>query len=217
MAYYNINDDLDEEQIAQQDQAPVATGNQSATVGSDGGQAPSAAAASAGGAAQGRSAASSAPTFAGINDYLNANKTQAEKLGQQVSGSVAGIADTARQNIGGLGTAAQSQIQGPQKVQDDVFNTVQSGAENLTQAQKDQIKASSTAQYSGPQDYTQLGDTYTNAAKSAKDAQSALQNTQTEQGRVDLLSQVGGGKRNQYIRCGVIVCWLWSSETRRCS
>lgn len=195
MAYYNQLDDQDEQEVQQ---GPVITGQSSGVVGNGTGAAPDAKA-SAAGAAQGRSAASSAPTFAGITDYLNANKNQASKLGQQVSQGVVDTANNARQSIGDLQNTANEQIKPVSQLDSSVFNTIQTGAEQLSQEQRDQVKNVANAQYSGPQDYTQLGESYTNAAANVKKAQDAIQNTQTEEGRVNLLSQMNGGRRSQGI------------------
>lgn len=192
MAFYNELDDQDEQQV--QEQGPVTTGQASGIIGtgtSSDSKVPQA------GASVGKSAASSAPTFAGINDYLRANKTQAEKLGQNVANTVSNQANEARQSVGNLQNAASEQIKPVSQLDEGIFNTIQTGAETLTPEQRQQVKSVVNYQYSGPTDYTQLGDAYSNAANSVKNATQVLQNTQTEEGRVNLLSQLNGGRRTQ--------------------
>ena len=197
MAYYNQSNDQDEDQLQQEAGQPISTSQASGTV--DTGSGPSSDSASAAaGANQAKSAASRKPTFAGINDYLAANKTQAERLGQQVSGSVTGIVDNARQNIGNLQNEANEKIKGAQAIDPAIFNQL-GEAEKLSQEQRDQFKNTANAQYQGPQDYTQLGESFTNAAQSSKEAEEALKNIGSETGRVQLLNQINGGRTNQGI------------------
>ena len=195
MAFYNEKDDQDQEEVIYDGQ-PISTSQTSGTV--DTGSGPSSDSASvAAGANQAKSAASRKPTFAGINDYLAANKTQAERLGQQVSSKVTGIVDTARQNIGNLQKEADEKIKGAQAVDPTIFNQL-GEAEKLSQEQRDQFKNTANAQYQGPQDYTQL-EAFTNAAQSSKEAEEALKNIGSETGRVQLLNQINGGRTTQGI------------------
>ena len=137
MAFYEENEDKDQAQQAlEQGQAPT-TGQSSSTIGTAGTGADKQAVSSAN-AANASTPGSGPTTFAGIQDYVNANKEQTAKLAGEVGSMVTGY-----------GTEARSQLdQGQQKfnqaVQDNtvnldecVFNQAQQDATQVANNQQD--------------------------------------------------------------------------------
>ena len=94
MAFYN-EDDKDKAAEGQSGQQAPTTGQGLTTIGTAGG--PSASQDQQANAQSASSGEGSGPsTFAGIQDYVNANKEQTAKLANDVSGLVTGYGNTAR-------------------------------------------------------------------------------------------------------------------------
>lgn len=188
MAYYNNQEDED-----QQTQGTTAqTGPQSGVITGDGGSSSNAPVAKA------TNAPDHPGNFVGIQQYLNANKSQAAKLGDQTAGVINNSADQARQGVQALQTEAQQKVQATPSLGQDIMGKLSNGAENLSDAEKNQIKATQTAQYKGPQTEMDLN-SYQNAADKTKTATQNIGNVGTDQGRMNLISQVNSKPRTQGI------------------
>lgn len=191
LAYYeNEDEDLNEQSSDQG--GPVQTSAPSSMISGQG-------AAASGNTPQ--QTASNSPdkgsNFVGIHDYINANKNQADKLGNQVSGVIQNSADQAKGSINQLNQAADDQIKSTGMLNDDLSNKIANNPESLTQDERNTAKNTSKAQYSGPKDVTGFGDLYNNAQKNVNTAQSNINNSGTEQGRMGLISQVNNKPRTQ--------------------
>lgn len=187
MAFYDPNKDEDQQQDPNAGTG-IQTGPQSAAVYSGTG-AP-------GAATQKQSTPDKSGNFVGISQYLNANKPQAEKLGDQAAGVINQSADQARSGVQALNTEASQKITGTSALGDDLKNKIQTGAEGLSQAERDQIKNTQSAQYKGPQSATQL-ENYGQAQKASQTAQQNIDNSGTEEGRMNLISQINAKPRTQ--------------------
>lgn len=187
MAFYN--EDQDEEQDPNAPQGGIQTGPQSSAI--------SGAAGTSSNAAQTPNAPDQGSNFVGIKQYLDANKPQAAKLGDQAAGVINQSADAARQGVNALQGEAQNKIQSVASLNDDVSNKLSSTAEALTGDERNTIKDTASAQYKGPKDETGFGDTYTNAAKATNTAKTNIDNSGTEQGRMNLITQINNKPRTQ--------------------
>lgn len=111
---------------------------------------------------------SSGAKFANIQEYLNANQSQGNEMGQKIAGNVANEADDATTKVQGVAAAAPTV-----KAYDptDVYNNVT----NLTDAQKAEYNAQK-AGYQGPQTIDKIqgfGDAQTAANKAVTDVTNA--------------------------------------------
>ncbi len=137
--------------------------------------------------------------FVGLKDYLNANKPQAAKLGDQVAGNVQGVVAGAQGELGGLGDkfkqeADKGQISnigtGQQEAEGIIGKTSALGAgQKLSDEDKSRFGQIAGAQYQGP---NQLSDTsfYQPAAQKVSDAQKTADLTKSEPGTQQLLSNI---------------------------
>lgn len=135
--------------------------------------------------------------FVGIKQYLDANKMQSAKLGDQAAGIINTSADQARQGVSALNQEAQEKIKPVNALSADLSGKLSSGAEALSGDERNLIKNTASAQYKGPQDEMGLGDFYTNASKATQKATSNIDNSGTEQGRMNLISQINNKPRTQ--------------------
>ncbi len=189
MAFYS---NQDEDQLDPNQPAPQ-IGPQAGLIGQGAG-------ATSGNAAQ-ASTQSSTPdnpgNFVGIKQYLDANKPQAAKLGDQTAGVITNSADQARQSIGGLNTAAQDQIKPTQSLGESILGKIKTTPEALSDQERKQVKDTESAKYTGPTDVYGLGDAYSNAQKATKTANDNINQSGTEEGRMNLISQVNSKPRTQ--------------------
>lgn len=186
MAFYQ--DDDEEQQDPNAQQGGVATSGESGVIGASGT------------GASGPQATTNTPdkasNFVGISQYLNANKPQAAKLGDQTAGVINNSADQARQGVGALNQEAQDKIKAVNPLADDIKGKLSSGAEALSAGERGTIKDTAAAQYKGPQNEMGLN-SYQNAAKATKTATGNIDNSGTEQGRMNLIGQVNAKPRTQ--------------------
>jgi hypothetical protein len=134
--------------------------------------------------------------FVNLQQYLNANKSQAGKLGDQASGVINQSANQAREGVNSLNQEASQRINPVQNLSSDVSNKIKTGAENLTPEERAQVKNTEKASYTGPQSYTDLN-AYQSAADANQKAQQNITNSGTEQGRMSLISQINSKPRTQ--------------------
>lgn len=182
MSYY------DEEEEGQLDpNAPPVIGGQSSTISGQG---------AAPGSGPGKTP-DSPGNFVGIKQYLDANKPQASKLGDQASNVINTSADQARQSVTSLKNEADNTIKSVNSLDESVSNKLQNAAETLGDDERSTIKQTASAKYSGPKDETGFGETYTNAAKATNTAKANIDNSGTEQGRMNLITQINSKPRTQ--------------------
>lgn len=185
MAFY---DEDDEDNLNQDEEGGgVATSGQSSLI--TGGDA--------GAAAGSANAPDKSSNFVGLNQYLNANKPQAAKLGDQAAGVINNSANEAKNSVNSLNQAASEQIKPTQSLGSSIFDKLNQGAENLSQDEKSQLKSTAGAQYTGPKTVADFGDTYSNAQKATKTAAQNIDDSGTEQGRMNLITQVNNKPRTQ--------------------
>lgn len=132
--------------------------------------------------------------FVGIQTYLNANKPQAQKLGENAAGVInTGVqkANEGLQNIQGqFNTKAQA---GAFQSNPNALGALQGGAEKLDEEQRNQIRNQAQAQYQGPQDLASVQG-FQDVQKQFNQANQNLQGAGTEEGRQNLVKQLGTGK-----------------------
>jgi len=194
MAFYNESNDQDED-VLQEGQAPV-SGQQSSTIGTSGG--PS--------ASKDQQSAAATPispsTFAGIQDYVNANKSQTAKLAGDVGGLVTGYGNEARSQINqGQERFNQAVDQNTVKGNDPIYNQISGDPAQLTSdnAKFDEVVRMRNAQYGGPTSL-ETTDFYQPIHQAFNKAQEASDSTQSDAGQRTLLSQLQNsqkGKVNQ--------------------
>lgn len=187
MAFYNPQEDED-----QQDPnslgggSQVQSGSSVITGGGIGGAAP----------AQKQNAPDRPGNFVNLQEYLNANKPQAAKLGDQAAGVINNSANQAREGITTLNQEAQNKITPTQSLAPDVVGKIQNNAESLTGDERKAVKNTASATYQGPQAATDLA-SYQAASDASNKAISNIDNSGTEQGRMNLVSQINSKPRTQ--------------------
>ncbi len=129
--------------------------------------------------------------FVGIQQYLDANKPQSQKLAQTVGDSVTAQGDAARNAIvQGQGSFNQDVAAGTTSFDTDLGNKVQNNAETLNDADKSKFKQEQTAQYSGPNSFQESA--YYQPTKNAVTAATrAAANTMPYGGNKDHSATVG--------------------------
>ncbi len=131
----------------------------------------------------------SSGNYANIQSYLDANKTQADSMGQNIAGNVDKSADEAQKSIQTFDTKAPKvEAYDP----NEIFNNVT----NLSDDQKNQYRTQrSTGGYTGPQSIDQV-EGYADTQKKATEANTKLKNAGSEYGQQQLLKDTYG--RPQY-------------------
>lgn len=131
--------------------------------------------------------------FVGINTYLNANKNQAEKLGDQAANVINTSANEAKSGLNNIQNSFNQKAIGVQADQ-GAMDVLNQGAENLDQNQKKTLKDQYNAQYTGPQDLTSESD-YGKVGGQINKAFQNISGSGTEQGRIGLVQQVNNKPR----------------------
>jgi hypothetical protein len=188
MAFYNPDEEQDPNQEGQAQTGPessIITGNGA------GGTSSSPAPAAAGSPDKGGN-------FVGLQTYLDANKNQASKLGDQTAGVVTNSVDQARQNISGLNQKFNEQVD-QNTVSKDEGATALAGStpESLTPDQRNQVKKQYNAQYKGPTGLVDITGDYANTLDSTNKANQNLSAAQTEEGRGTLINQINSAPRTK--------------------
>lgn len=187
MAFYNSQDEEDQDPNLQQGQT---TGPQAGIISGQGTT-----------AMPGGGAPASSPdhpgNFVGIQQYINANKPQAAKLGDQTANVVNESANQARSGVQELNQAAEQQIHPVQGLSQDVSQKLSSTPEALSNDERNQIKQVKSAQYNGPMQAADISDAFAKASGLQQKAVQNLGNTSTEAGRMNLISQVNNKPRTQ--------------------
>lgn len=180
MAYYE-DDDLEQ----QDPNAPQQTGPQGSGVIQGGGVS---------GAPQAPTAPDRGSNFVGINQYINANKPQAEKLGDQASGVITNSANQARESVNNLNNEFNQKAGSAQTIDQGVLGKVNQ-AETLGDQEKEQIKSAYNAQYGGPNSLQDLSEQYNDAGKKLSTAKQNVEASNTEEGRQGLVTQINSKPR----------------------
>lgn len=185
MAFYDQNED--EEELINQPQAPT-TGPSSSVI--NPGQ-------------QMQNASNQKPdkpgNFMALQQYIEANQSQAGKLGDQTASVITNSAQGARDSVSGLQNKFNQAAGSAPTVDDDTYSTLSSGAEKLSNDQKAKVKTAYNAAYTGPNALTDLGQDYTKTQQAVTKAKTNIDSSGTEQGRQSLIAQVNTKPRNQGI------------------
>ena len=146
--------------------------------------------------AQATSAPDKSGNFVGIRQYLDANKPQASKLGDQVSGQIQGTIQGAQNEVSGIGEkfqglANQGQISdignaGAQAQSITNKAASQTADQGLNDQEKNRFKEVANAQYKGPSSLIET-DLYQPAASKVKEAQNYAALSKNEKGNQQLL------------------------------
>lgn len=184
MAFYDDSEDEEGQEIGGGQQ----TGPQSSTI--------SAAPGGSGNAPKAAGSPDKGGNFVGIQQYLNANKPQAQKLGDQAAGVINQSAEQARQGIGALNQEASEKIKPTQSLDSGIAEKLAGGAETLSGDERSTVKNTANATYQGPRAATDLAG-YQAASDAQKKATSNIDNSGTEQGRMGLISQINSKPRTQ--------------------
>lgn len=120
--------------------------------------------------------------YANIQSYLDANKTQADGMGQRIAGDVSNKAEDAKSKIQSFESQAPT-------VQSYDPNAAIQKATSLTDDEKNQYKTyKQTGGYSGP-DSLEKAQGYQETVKSANEAHQGVKNAGSETGQQQLLKQ----------------------------
>lgn len=188
MAYFNDPQDDELQQQQANGQAPQPIGPQGSTLQGS----------SAAGGAQPPAAAPSAPdkgsNFVGISQYLNANKSQAGRLGDQASNVITTSANDARSSLGNLNSSFNQKVGSAATIDQNILGKVNE-AEKLQEPEKQQIKSAYNAQYTGPNSLTDLGEEYNTTGKKLSTAKKNVEGAGTEEGRQGLITQINSKPR----------------------
>ena len=191
MAFYQDDDENQQDPNVQQ--GPQQTAPSSSVIGGSGapGGAP-------GGAPQSSLAPDKPGNFVGIKQYLDANKTQAAKLGDQTAGVINNSANDARAGVQALNQEAQDKVKTVNSLDPGVSSKLQNGAETLSNDERNTVKNTAGARYTGPAASTDLN-SYQAAADKTQKATTNLGNAGTEEGRMNLVTQINSKPRTQGI------------------
>jgi hypothetical protein len=189
LAYFN--DPQDDENQQANPNAPAPIGPQGSGTIQGGGSAPGGAQAPAS-----PKAPDHASNFVGISQYLNANKPQAQKLGDQASGVITNSANDARTSVNDLNNTFNQKAGSATSIDPNILGKVNQ-AETLGEPEKQQIKTAYSAQYQGPNSLTDLGDQYNIAGKKLNTAKQNVEAAGTEGGRQNLITQINEKPRTQ--------------------
>lgn len=183
MAYFR--DDENQDQNENQGNG-VATSQQSGTIDSGSG------------APQGNQANTpdKGSNFVGLKSYLNANKNQAQKLGDQTAGVISNSAQDARTGLNSLNDTFNQQAGGPVQNNQLALGKLNQ-AESLNDQEKADLKKQYNAQYTGPNSLMDLQDQYNQVGQKINKAQTNVNSAGTEEGRKNLITQVNEKPRTQ--------------------
>ena len=183
MAYFR--DDENQDQNENQGNG-VATSQQSGTIDSGSG------------APQGNQANTpdKGSNFVGLKSYLNANKNQAQKLGDQTAGVITNSAQDARTGLNSLNDTFNQQAGGPVQANQTALGKINQ-AESLNDQEKADLKKQYNAQYTGPNSLMDLQDQYNQVGQKINKAQTNVNSAGTEEGRKNLITQVNEKPRTQ--------------------
>ncbi len=132
--------------------------------------------------------------FVGIKQYLDANKAQAGKLGDQTAGVINNSANAAREGVNALNQEATNTIKGVNNLDQGTSQKLLNTAETLSGDEKNTIKNTAAASYKGPENEMGLSG-YQKAADASNKANQNIANSATEQGRMNLITQVNNKPR----------------------
>ncbi len=128
--------------------------------------------------------------FVGIQQYLDANKPQSDKLANQVGGYVTDLGDTARSTVSNQKNQFQNAVDtNTVGFDENLYNEAQKNPQAVAAdaARKASFQKMYNANYQGPQSFT--GSDYDTAASKATNAATEAANqTKTEQGQKQLVS-----------------------------
>lgn len=131
--------------------------------------------------------------FVGIKTYLDANKKQAGKLGNQIGGVIGNSANQARQGVQGLNDEFNQKAGSAVGIDQDALKSTE-GLGAINDQQKQTLQNQLGAQYGGPADLQSLGG-YQDVNKNVGIAAGNLKNSGTEEGRKSLIGQVNNKAR----------------------
>lgn len=185
MAFYNSFED---DELLQQQQQPFTTGP---SPNDPSGQATQ----NVGGA----NAPDSPGNFVGIKKYLDANKSQAGKLGDQTAGVIGQSTNKAQESLSGLQNTFKQQVGSAPQFDENAYNQLNTDPGKLTDQQRANLKTNYDAQYSGPSSLqdNRLSDQYSDAQKNLLKARENVELADTEEGRQSLISQINNKPRTQ--------------------
>lgn len=197
MAYWNQQEEEENLEGAQPvGSEPPTTGGPtgSSELGAGGGSAPQASAA-------GQAGATSAKpnTFAGIADYVKANKPQTEKLAGTLSNQVTDLGNQARTSLDSAQTRFNKAVDdNTVNLDENVFNQAKNDTTNFVkdQANVDSFAKMRDATYAGPTDVT-TQPYYDLVSQGFKRAQDASNNLKTEAGQRSLVSDLQKQQRGR--------------------
>lgn len=183
MAFWDPNDE-DEDQLAQGPQPT--TGPQSGVINPGVQSTPQ------------KNAPDSPGNFVGIEKYLQANKNQAENLGQQAANVIGDSANKAKSSISSLQGNFNQAVGNPTTLDPNSLNKINTGAEKLGSDELSGLKSIYNSSYSGPKDLTdeRFADQYSGAQKKLGQAKQNVTNANTESGRQSLISQINNKDRS---------------------
>lgn len=194
MAYYNEQED--ENDPNEDASGGVQTGPSSSVISSGQG----AGAASANSPQGPANSPDKSGNFVGLRTYLDANKSQSGKLGDQVFGQVTNAVNDASSEIGTLGSRFQQkadagQIQNINNANQDAQGIVNKAATGTVGAGPDntdlnRFKEISTATYKGPNALNEAQDIYNPAYQKLQTAQKQADLTKNEEGTQQLLKNI---------------------------
>ncbi len=202
MAYY-----VDEEN-QQVGQGPEEGANKAgSSVVSGSGQAPGAAGAAAPAeTAKATSHSGGASPFVGINEYLNANKQQSQKLGNQVGGYVGGKIDSAGQKLEGANKAFGENIDKNTNIYDQNLASEISSNPNAVASDQNKVNKIRSIQkgYQGPTDIN-ADSAFQEARQNALKAQTYAGQLGNSQGQTNILQNMQSDTRGGKISKGASV------------
>lgn len=194
MAFYEQDEDENQQDPNAQgaaQQAPSPTGSQTIAGGSSAAPGGSSVAPKAAGAPD------KPGNFVGLKDYLNANRVQSQKLGNQVSGNLNQNISQASQALGGLQGAFGEKVKSGQianldTATDEGKGLIDQAAKEgkVTDEGKQRYGEIANAQYKGPNSLAEATDIYQPVVAQVNKANTDAGLTTTEEGRQQLLRNI---------------------------
>lgn len=131
--------------------------------------------------------------FANIGQYIQQNDPS--RLSEAAGGKIEGAGEMARQGIGQTFDKFSQQVRSQTVNFDDrLADLIRQNPTQLTEAERQTVKAQRDAQFKGPRDLSEIED-YNAAKAQAEKAIALAQAAQTEEGRAQLAREVTTGRR----------------------
>jgi len=179
---------FDEDEENPQVDGPISTGAPSSVIGAGG----------LGSTQQSKGLTPDKPgNFVGIQKYLDANKSQAGKLGDQAASVIGKNVNEAKSSLNSLTDKFKSSVGSAPTLNQSDLDTLNKDPSLLNQNQLSSLKSVYDASYKGPNSLTDYSDDYINTQKKFENTKQLTDASKTEPGRQALIEQINNKPRSK--------------------